>query len=126
VSDQSTQRSTAQLSSKAQDALDQIRAAFPFNEAADIARLAFAVAVADGLSPSDREGLGGATGMTWNVNTLDPSGELAGIIRVLWPDDPDPYRVLETLMNVGLLALAQRLTDDPSFRIADLLDATEA
>jgi hypothetical protein len=122
MTDNIAQRSNAALSAKAAAALGELKTRFPFAEDRDAARLAFSFAVSEGLSTTDRDGFGPMTGgINWNVNTLDPSGELAQLVGLLWPDEPDPYRVVETLMNAGMLALAERLAEDPSLKASDLL-----
>lgn len=42
----------------------------------------------------------------WNVGSVDPSGDLREMVRTLYPDVSEPYRLMEHLMNEGIRSLA--------------------
>ena len=88
-----------------------------FRQNMDAAKFAFALAVRRGYEPAQVEG----AGTIWNVGTFDEGGDLKALIQNLFPNVDNPYRALESLMNIGFGVLAEELKSQPSLRIEDLL-----
>ena len=68
----------------------------------DAARFAMSHAVRSGVAPGRTE----STDTKWNVGSVDPAGDLRALLQGLYPEEEEPYRLLEYLMNRGLEALA--------------------
>jgi hypothetical protein len=76
----------------------------------DAARIGTAFALRVSLPMTRPDNFGPANGSNFNVGSIDPGGELRDLLQALHPDlDEDPYRVVETLMSVGVLAIDERL-----------------
>lgn len=64
----------------------------------EAAKFAMAHAIASGATAGTTEG----TGTKWNIGTVDPDGSLKGVLEALFPDQAQPYRLVEHFMNEGL------------------------
>lgn len=72
-----------------------------FGSELDAAKFAMAFAVRRGVPAGATDG----AETKWNVGSVDPDGSLRALIDSFYPDVPDPYRVLEHLVNEGLRAI---------------------
>lgn len=124
MTEQTTERRNAALRQRAADSLTEVTSKFPFPDEADALRFAVGYALQAMLPTVAPNDLGPVTNKNWNVASLDPTGDIAALLRILHPEATDAYALLETLMNVGLVDLAARLTDDPTLRMRDLLSET--
>jgi hypothetical protein len=88
----------------------------------DVARIAIAFAVRQDL-PLDRpSNFGPASKANYNVGSLDPGRDLRGLVLALHPElTDDPYRVIETLMNVGTLELDRQVNAGTIISLQDLV-----
>lgn len=120
----SESRKTVSLSASATSSLAALKGRFPFSQDFDAARVGIAFAVAQSITPDRPAGFGPLGETTWNVGSLDPSGNLKELMRSLWPGAGDPYMVLETLMNLGLVELGKYISENPAVRFSDLLEVS--
>jgi hypothetical protein len=110
------------LTGRADNARDEIAERFPFREKQQIVRLGLAYALRLGLEPVRDADFGRAgEGQNMNVGSFDYSGDLRGLVEAFHPGHADPYEVAETLMSLGLLALAKDIKSSRITRIADIL-----
>ena len=80
-----------------------------FGAELDAAKFAMAHAIKIGILPGRTEG----ADTKWNVGSVDPDGHLRAMISAFFPNEADPYRVMEYLMNKGLSDLAGSNEDSP-------------
>ena len=64
----------------------------------EAAKFAMAHAIEAGVSRGTTEG----AGTKWNVGSVDSDGALRAVIEALFPEEGQPYRLVEHLMNEGL------------------------
>ena len=87
----------------------------------DVGRIAVAFAVRQDLPLTRPSNFGSASNANYNVGSLDPGRDLRGLILALHPDlAEDPYRVIETLMNVGTVELDRQVTAGIIVSLQDL------
>ena len=97
-------RETIGLTQDAQGAIAEITDTGWFGEAQDIARFGLAYAIRAGEEPADEVG----TDTRWSAGNFDSTGEIRALLSVLYPDCATPVRLMEHLVNVGILAVAAR------------------
>ena len=115
-------RATVSLSPDAGAAASEIKERFHFADVMEVARLGAAVAMAHELSPTGGRNPGPATG-TWNLGSLDRDGELRALISALYPEvTEDPAIALETLMDHGVLLLAELVSQGGEATILSLVE----
>ena len=89
-----------------------------FKTGLDAAKFALSVAIARNSDPTPVE----KAGTIWNVGSFDDTGELKALVRSIFPDTKTPYRVIESLVNVGFNLLASDVAAGGSgLRIEDLI-----
>jgi hypothetical protein len=74
-----------------------------FEEAQEAARFALAWSVREGIVP------GQATGTVetrWSPDLFDPTGEIRNLLRVVYPENETPVRLMEYLIDEGLRRIA--------------------
>lgn len=67
----------------------------------EAAKFAMAHAIDQGVGHGATEG----AGTKWNVGSFDSDGALKSVIEALYPDEANPYRLVEHLLNEGLRLL---------------------
>src|SRR4051812_43893992 len=78
----------------------------PLGTIMDVARVAIAYAIREGIDLDRPTDFGIANGANYNIGSIDPGGAVTATLQALRPDlQGDPHRVLETLMTVGALAI---------------------
>ena len=92
----------------------------------DVARLGFAYAVVHDERPVRDSSAGDwsfTAGANFNVATIDDAhGSLRELVAILHPEVGDePYRAIETLMNVGIIRLAEDVRVGNVTVLSDLL-----
>lgn len=106
----------------AEEAARRLVNRFPFAALVDTARVGAAFALREGMSLSRPEDVGPANGSNYNVGSVDPGGELRDLLLALHPHiEEDPYRVLETLMSQGVLAIDERVASGEILSLRDLM-----
>jgi len=94
-------KNTIGVTAKNAVVLDDLVHDAKFADQMQAARFAMSVAIEAGVQPGTVEG---AT-TKWNVGSFDQDGELAILLRALYPSEM-PYRLLEYLIDAGLSLLA--------------------
>ena len=109
------------------DAAKRLQDRFPFEDLIDVARVATAYALREMLPLARPSDFGSANGSNFNVGSVDPKGELRDLLLALHPEiDEDPYRVVETLMSLGAVALDERLAAGEVLSLRDLIADDDA
>lgn len=110
----------------ATDAAKRLQDRFPFEDLVDIARVATAYALREKMPLARPADFGSANGSNFNVGSVDPKGELRDLLLALQPEiDEDPYRVVETLMSLGAIALDERLAAGQVLSLRDLISGDD-
>lgn len=65
--------------------------------------------------------LADADGTNYAFSTFDGEGKWSALIKALYPKCDTPYLYLRALMDKGVLMLAQKMNDDPSFSLVEEL-----
>lgn len=97
---------------------------FRAKDQADFARLGFAYAVREGMSPVRDDHSGGVRVSNYNSATIDVDGKMAEVVAIFYPDcdaSLEPYRTIEILMNKGLVLLGLHLDQGHVGSIGDLM-----
>lgn len=69
-----------------------------FGSEIDAAKFALAHAIQNEVARGTTDGVG----TKWNVGSVDDDGALKAVVTALYPDERQPYRLVEHLMNEGL------------------------
>lgn len=109
------------LTTQANRITDDLLERFKLNERRDAARLGFAYALRHGVEPTRDEGWAPTDGTNFNVSTVDDEeASLRKLVSVYHPDHAlEAYRTVETLMNKGLVLLAEHIQ---AGEVSDLRD----
>ncbi len=86
----------------------------------EAAKFAMAHAINNGARRGTTEG----AGTKWNVGSVDSDGALKAVVEALFPDESQPYRLVEHLMNEGLRLFDRGDALPPD--VAGVLFATKA
>lgn len=78
--------------------LKRLMEAGHFEHEFDAAKFAMAHAIDSDVPRGTTEG----AGTKWNVGSFDSDGGLKAVIEALYPDETNPYRQIEHLINEGL------------------------
>ena len=81
--------------------LGELVTAGHFGSELDAAKFAMSYTIRGGTSAGATDG----ADTKWNVGSVDSDGSLRALVEALYPDVPDPYRLIEHLMNEGIQAL---------------------
>lgn len=81
-----------------------------FNDRMDIAKFAMAIAIKKGLPLDDVPG----TDTAWGVGGFDDTGDVRNAIAVFYPENREPYRTAEILVNRGIVYIGERLGKNPT------------
>ena len=90
-------------------ALQRVVVSGHFGSELDAAKFALAYAINGGIQNGRSDG----ADTKWNVGSVDPSGGLRELISTYYPDEGEPYRLIEYLINVGLDRLAGNALETP-------------
>jgi hypothetical protein len=75
----------------------------------DAAKFAMAYAIKKGIPAGTTEG----AETKWNVGSVDPDGSVRALLEALYPLCSEPYRLMEHLMNEGIISLSAEHGDRP-------------
>lgn len=90
----------------------------------DVARIAAAYALRQDLPLTRPDDFGSASSANYNVGSIDPGGQMRGLLLALHPElADDPYRVLETLINLGTLELDRQISEGKIVSLQDLVSS---
>lgn len=81
--------------------LTALASAGHFSTDIEAAKFAMAYAIDRGVARGTTEG----AGTKWNVGSFDSDGALKAVIEALHPEETNPYRLVEHLINEGLRLL---------------------
>ena len=96
-----TDRKTIGITPAGARTLDSLVVAGHFPSEMDAAKFAMAHALATNVTPGSVDG----AVTKWNVGTFDGDGTLRSVLEALLPNEEEPYRLLEQLINEGLRLL---------------------
>jgi len=93
-----------------------------FSDQTEAAKFAMSLAINRGVE------LGSVPGANtkWHSRGFDKTGEIADLIRALYPDTDTPYRAVEFLVNRGLEILREHIRQNRQIDLASLLDSGPA
>ncbi|MDX2618596.1 MULTISPECIES: hypothetical protein [Streptomyces] len=103
---------------------DSLAENLPVTDRMDLARLGFAYALKNELPVERGVDFGPRRGSNYSVAGIDPGGRMAAVVAVFYRDQDvvkEPYRVIETLMNKGLLLLGQHLSEGLIGNVSDVM-----
>ena len=83
-------------------ALQRLVTSGHFGSELDAAKFAMAYAIKKGATA----GRSDSADTKWNVGSVDPDGNLRAMLLAFYPEEEEPFRLMEYLMNVGLTNLA--------------------
>ncbi|MFG2822622.1 hypothetical protein ACGFX4_24695 [Kitasatospora sp. NPDC048365] len=112
------------LTLEAERVAKSIEEVFPVTNLMDLARLGFAYAIRQGVDLQRGADYGTKGGSNYSSAGLDAGGRMAEIVAVFFPHEgaaTEPYRVVETLMNKGLVLLGEHLEEGTIGSISDLM-----
>jgi hypothetical protein len=113
---------TVILTNEANAIADQIALLGFFEDKMDIAKFAFAYAVKHELDKQvSNISIGEGRGASWNIGSLDADQYLVSVVKTLFPDVEAPYRLIELLMNVGLISLGKVIEENGLSGISEFL-----
>jgi hypothetical protein len=93
------------LTARGRDLLTRLTDQRWFSDAQDAAKFCMGYAIRAKVPAGTTEG----TTTAWTVSLFDDTGEIRALVRVLYPDCDTPVRLIEHLVNEGLLLLEDRL-----------------
>lgn len=88
-----------------------------FPDQTEIAKFAMAFAIRKCVQPGSLIG----AGTKWHSRGFDKNGEMAVLIKMLYPEVDTPYRAIEYLVNRGLELLNQHMHDNRQIDLAALM-----
>ena len=101
ASERTTDKRTIGIASGHERVLQALGEAGLFGSEVEAAKFAMAHAIDAGVGKGATEG----AETKWNVGTVDPDGTLRAVVQALFPEERQPYRLVEYLMNEGLRLL---------------------
>lgn len=110
------------LSQEANQVADKLEQTGFFEDRLTIAKFALAYAIQNGLD-SDYQNIkiGETSGTKWNIGSVDSDHYLRDLLASLYPNVSTPYRLVEILMNVGLVGIGNIYGNGNIYKISDLL-----
>ena len=112
----SADKKTIGVTPEARSVLEKLIQSAYFQDQMDAAKFAMAFAVNAGLT-GQMEG----ADTTWNVGSFDSDNEIRSIIPALCGETETPYRVVEQLINRGLIAIGKRIVEARRVDLVDLM-----
>lgn len=110
------------LSQEANQIADKLEQTGFFEDRLSIAKFALAYAVKNGLDDNYQNiRIGETSGTKWNIGSVDNDHYLRDLVLSLYPDVSTPYRLIEILMNIGLIGIGNILGESSYSRISKLL-----
>lgn len=111
----SEDKKTFGLTPENQSLVDEVIANDLFDLDIDVAKLALSVAINNGLEPGSAEG----TSTKWSKAVLDQ--DLIDFVVGLYPDNDEPIRAIEYLVNEGLKMLKESMDKHGELDLKSLL-----
>ena len=79
-----------------------------FADGQDIARFCLAYAVQQGVKAGDTTGVE----TQWSSGNFDSTGEIRSVLAALYPESETPVRLMQHLVNQGLVMVGQSFTEN--------------
>jgi hypothetical protein len=108
-------RTTIGLTPANRNVIDRVES--DFNEKADAAKFAMALAIQQGVEPGQTPN----TETVWNVGSFDPEGELRNLVIALHPEVSSPYSTVEHFVNQGLRLIESHLEESKELDIVEFV-----
>ena len=118
--EKTTDKKTIGVTSANERVLASLAAEGLFASEIEAAKFAMAYAIDKGVTRGTTDG----AGTKWNVGSVDSNGALRAVVEALFPDETQPYRLIEHLMNEGLRLFDKGDALPPD--VAGVLFATQA
>lgn len=110
------------LSQEANQVADKLEQTGFFEDRLTIAKFALAYAIKNGLDRDYQSiKIGDTSGTKWNIGSVDSDHYLRDLLISLYPDVTTPYRLVEILMNVGLIGIGKLYEDGNIYKVSNLL-----
>jgi hypothetical protein len=110
----------------AEAAARRLKDRFPFTSLVEVGRVGAAYALRARLPLSRTAEFGSANGTNYNIGSVDPRGELRDLLVALHPEiNEDPYRVVETLMSLGTIALDEQVAAGEVLSLRELIGESD-
>ncbi len=100
-----TDKKTIGITKANASALAALVTAGRFGSELDAAKFAMAYAIQQGITRGTTDG----AETKWNVGSVDPDGSMRSLLEALCPENAEPYRLAEHLMNEGIKSLAAKI-----------------
>ena len=112
------------LSKGANEVADRLVATGYFDYATTAAKFALAYALKNHFDEINPEtySIPDSEGNNYNVGSIDSDGQLAALIRVLYPNTTTPYLYVRAFIVFGLTKLGERIEQDGLQSISAFLD----
>lgn len=104
------------LTKENNDIIKQLEELGFFPNQMEAAKFALSFAIRSGAQP----GVVSLAENKWHSGGFDQDGELAAVIRILFPEIQTPYRAIEYLVNHGLKLLGKHLAQNGTIDILSL------
>jgi len=117
--EKTTDKKTIGITSANERVLTLLAAEGLFASEIEAAKFAMAHAIDKGITRGTTDG----AGTKWNVGSVDSDGALKAVVEALFPEESQPYRLIEHLMNEGLRLFDKGHTLPPD--VAGVLFATK-
>ncbi|WP_410666752.1 hypothetical protein [Amycolatopsis sp. cmx-4-68] len=106
-----------------EDAARRLQSRFDLPSLVEVGRIGVAFALRENLPIERPETFGTTSGANYNVGSVDPQSELKNLLTAIRPDaQDDAYRVIETLMTVGTIAIDREVSLGRIVSLRDLVD----
>lgn len=112
------------LSAKASDIASQIEESKFFDDKISIAKFAMAYAIKnyfDEVDPYEIDSTRDATGLNYNVGSIDGDKFISKLIESLYPETKTPYKITRALMIFGLEKLGELLDNGQLYPLSHLM-----
>ena len=112
------------LSAKASDVASRIEESRFFEDKISIAKFAMAYAIKnyfDEIDPVEIDKSRDATGLNYNVGSIDGDKFISKMIESLYPDTKSPYKITRALMIFGLEKLGELHDEGKLYPLSNLM-----
>lgn len=112
------------LSQKASEIAERIYELNLFDDRVSVAKFAMAFAIKnyfDEIDPVEIDASRDATGLNYNVGSVDGDKFISKLIESLYPDTKSPYKITRALMIFGLEKLGEILDNGQLIPLSELM-----
>ena len=115
---------TIRLSTKASDIAARIEESRLFDSKISVAKFAMAYAIKnyfDDFDPLEVDSDRDASGLNYNIGSIDGDKFISKFIEALYPDTKTPYKITRGLMIYGLEKLGELLDNGQLFPLSNIV-----